>query len=96
MKSDLYQIFTSDALQGNTSFILWFFKKMLKIPKNSAKKLNFRLIFGSFSITPSYVLLVTPQFLLGIKGLMEMYNCGKFHLYSICGCQAIKSEMFSW
>ena len=69
---------------------------MLKIPKNSAKKLNFRLIFGSFSITPSYALLVTPQFLLGIKGLMEMYNCGKFHLYSICGCQAIKSEMFLW
>ena len=69
---------------------------MLKIPKNSAKKLNFRLIFGSFSITPSYALLVTPQFLLGIKGLMEMYNCGKFHLYSICGCQAIKFEMFLW
>ena len=69
---------------------------MLKIPKNSAKKLNFRLIFGSFSITPSYALLVTPQFLLGIKGLMEMYNCGKFHLYSICGCQALKFEMFLW
>ena len=25
-----------------------------------------------------------------------MYNHGKFHLYSICGCQVIKFEMFSW
>ena len=25
-----------------------------------------------------------------------MYNRGKFHLYSICGCQVIKFEMFSW
>ena len=69
---------------------------MLKTPKNSAKKLNFWLIFGSFSITPSYALSVTPQFLCQIKGLMKMYNRGKFHLYSICGCQVIKFEMFSW
>ena len=25
-----------------------------------------------------------------------MHNHGKFHLYSICGCQVIKFEMFSW
>ena len=25
-----------------------------------------------------------------------MYNHSKFHLYSICGCQVIKFEMFSW
>ena len=25
-----------------------------------------------------------------------MYNRSKFHLYSICGCQVIKFEMFSW
>ena len=25
-----------------------------------------------------------------------MYNHGKFHLYSIWGCQVIKFEMFSW
>ena len=69
---------------------------MLKIPKNSARKLNFRLIFGTFSITPSYGLLVTPKFLLGLKDITKMYNCGKFHLYSISGCQVIKFEMFSW
>ena len=25
-----------------------------------------------------------------------MYNPGKFHLYSISGCQVMKFEMFSW
>ena len=58
--------------------------------------MNFWFVSGSFSITPSYALLVTPQFLLEMKGLMEMYNCGKFHLYSISGCQVIKFQMFSW
>ena len=69
---------------------------MLKIPKNSAQNLNFWLIFGSFSITPSYALSVTPQFLYQIKNFMEMYNCGKFHLCSISGCEVKKFEMFSW
>ena len=72
------------------------FYKMLKIPKNSAQNLNFWVIFGSFSITPSYALLFTPQFLYEIKGLMEIYNRGKFHLYSISGCEVKKIEMFSW
>ena len=66
----------------------------LKIPKNSAKKLNFWLIFGSFSITPSYSPAVIPQFLWKMKGLMNIYNRGKFHLYNICGCEVIKFEMF--
>ena len=52
---------------------------MLKIPKNSAKKLIFWLIFKSFWITPSYTLAVTSQFLYQIKGIMKMHNRGKFH-----------------
>ena len=72
------------------------FENILKIPKNSAEKLNFWLIFGSFLIPPSYALLVTPQFFRQIKGLMKMYNPGKFHFYSISGCQVMKFEMFSW
>ena len=70
--------------------------KMLKIPKNSAEKLNFWLIFETFLITPSYAHLVTPQFLLKIKGLMEMYNRDKCHLYNISGWEVKKFEMFSW
>ena len=42
---------------------------MLKIPKNSAQNLYFWLIFGTFSITPSYALSFMPQFLYQIKGL---------------------------
>ena len=50
---------------------------MLKIPKNSAQNLNFWFIFGSFLITPSYTVAVTPQFLCQMKGLIEMRNSGK-------------------
>ena len=69
---------------------------MLKIPKNSAKNLNFWFIFGSFPMTPSYALAVAPQCLCQMKGLIEVHNRGKFHLYSICGCEVIKFQMFSW
>ena len=27
---------------------------------------------------------------------MKIHYCGKFHLYSICGCQVINLQMFSW
>ena len=67
---------------------------MLKIPKNSAKQLAFWLILRSFWITLFYALAVTPQFLYQMKGLIEMHNFGKFHLYSIFGCEAKKFEMF--
>ena len=69
---------------------------MSKIPKNSVKKLNFSLIFGSLWITPSHVLLVTPQFLCQMRGPMEVHNRGKFGLYSISGCEVKKFEIFSW
>ena len=31
-----------------------------------------------------------------MRGLLEVHNRGKFHLYSICGCEVKKFEMFSW
>ena len=31
-----------------------------------------------------------------MKVLMEMHNCGNFHLYNISGCKVKKFEMFSW
>ena len=30
-----------------------------------------------------------------MKGLMEIHKCGKFHEYTICGCQVINVQMFS-
>ena len=37
-----------------------------------------------------------PQFLRQMKGLMKIHDRGKFHIYSICGSQVIKFQMFSW
>ena len=31
-----------------------------------------------------------------MKGLMKIHNRDKFHRYSICGCQFINFQMFSW
>ena len=69
---------------------------MLKIPKNSAKKLIFWLIFKIFSIVSSFALWVTPQFICQMKGLMKVNTRGKFQLCNICGCEVIKFQMFSW
>ena len=95
MKSDLYKIFTSDTIQGDPSHITGFYK-ILKFPKNPTQNLNFWLIFGSFWITPSYTFWVMLQILCQMGGLMEVHNCGKFHLCNICGYEVKKFEMFSW
>ena len=58
--------------------------------------MSFWLIFGSFLIAPSYALSVTSQFLGQMKGHVKMHNRGKFHLYSIFGCEVIKFQIFSW
>ena len=71
------------------------FYKMLKIPKNSSQNLYFWLIFGSFSITPSYALSFTPQFLYQIKGLWRCTIVVK--LIAFRGITFHKKfEMFSW
>ena len=93
MRSSLYKTFTSELLQRTTYILV--FNAILKFAKIKPKNI-FWLIFGSFSIMPSYTLWVTPQFLCQMKGLMKMHNCGKFHLCSICGCKVIKLEMSPW
>ena len=79
-----------------THHICYGFLQILKNPKNSAKILNFWLILGSFVITSSCASAFTPHFLCQMKVLMEIYNRGKFHFYSVSGCPVIKFEMFSW
>ena len=61
-----------------------------------SQKTVFWLILKGFLGTLSYALWVTPQFLCQMKNLMKIYNCGKFHLYSICGSKVINFQMFSW
>ena len=91
MSSNSFSIFTSGAMQSN-SWDIWQFlfysKKMTKIgPKN--------WLFGSlwevFCLHP-----LMPYELHQMKGLMKTYNCGKFHLYSICFSQVINFQMFLW
>ena len=37
-----------------------------------------------------------PQSFFEIKVLIKIHNCGTFHLYSICNCEVINFQMFSW
>ena len=55
MKSDLYKIFTSDAVQGDTSYILRFFikcKKLLKIQPKTEFLANFWKFFDYTLLRP--------------------------------------------
>ena len=54
------------------------------------------VIFRGFSLTPSYVFRVAPQFICEMKGLIKILHRGKFHRYSFCGSQVIKFQMFLW
>ena len=56
------------------------------------QKTNFLAHFEIFCLCP-LTPWVTPQFLSQMKGLTKIYNCGRFHLYSICGCQVINVQM---
>ena len=79
------------CIRHMTVFILF-----LKNTWNWAKKNNFLAYFERFVV---YAFLrpvsYTPIFC-QIKCLMEVHNCGKFHYGSICGCQVINFQMFSW
>ena len=68
------------------------FKKTPEIkPKNNFLAHFWRFLVYIFLRPVSY----TPIFC-QIKRLMEVHNCSKFHQCSICGCQVINFETFSW
>ena len=46
---------------------------------------SFWLILWVFLFMPSYTLSYAPRFC-QMKDLIKIYICGKFHHYSICGC----------
>ena len=91
IKSDLYKIFTSDAVQGNYGF--WYSAENSKI---LSQKNNFLAFFQSFFDHALLRSMVDAQIFCQIKGLMEIHNRGKFYLYGICGCWVINFQMFSW
>ena len=59
------------------------------------KKIDFLAIFKRFSgygfLRPMSYARILGQ----MKGLMEIHNPGKFHQYSICGCQVMYFQRFS-
>ena len=51
LRFNLYQIFTSDAVQNNTSHVIWFLMQC-KNSWKSSQKMIFRLILRHFPVTP--------------------------------------------
>lgn len=87
IKSSLYQIFTSHAIQGNELHMLRFLMQPKYMSKLS-QKLNFFLPY--FKRLFVYALLhplSSTLIFCKLKDLIKVHNCGKFHLYSVCGCQ---------
>ena len=67
-------------------------KKHLKLSQKNNFLAHFeRFLVYAFLHPASYT-----QIFCQIKCLMEVHNCGKFHYCSICGCQVISFQMFSW
>ena len=76
--------------------IYYGFLQNVKNPKKFSQKTEFQAHFWKFfDSTLLRPFSCTPIFL-EMKGLMEMYNRDKFHLYSISGCQVVKLQIFSW
>ena len=74
---------------GSFYFIL---KRNLKLSQKADFLAHFeRFLVYAFLRPVSYTPIICP-----IKCLMEVHNCGKFHWCSICGCQVINFQMFSW
>ena len=84
MKSILDKIFTSNA----TIFdVVWKFIKM--------KPKNFRAHFRRFFVYALLRPMSHTSIFLQIEGVRKIHNRGKFHEYSICGCQVINFQSFS-
>ena len=95
MTSDLYKIFTSDAVQGKVSHILRFLIYSWKL-KKWRQKTDFQGFFKKFFGYALPLPMSHAQIFCQMKGLMKIYSRGKFYLHSICGSQVINFQKFSW
>ena len=68
---------TSDDKQDDASDMLQFFE-VFRNGLNWAKKLIFWIILHPMKHTPRFC---------QMKNFIKIYICGKFHQYSICGCE---------
>ena len=59
------------------------------------KVCEFGAIFGGVFDHAQLPTVGDAPILCQMKGLIEIHKCGKFHEYTICGCQVINIQMFS-
>ena len=72
------------------------FIEVLGNAQSQAKKLIFLVHFESFPLyTFLYPMSYVPRFC-QMKELIKVYICGKFHQYSICGCEIKNFDSFSY
>ena len=88
MRSNLMKILTSDAIHGNESDMVRFvftFKERVKIGQENWFRRSFLEVFRLHPLTP---FVLHPNFY-QMKGVIEIHCSGKFHHYSISGCQVL-------
>ena len=68
----------------------WILKKVSKL----GQKTDFVGYFQSFLVYALLRLVSYAQIFCQMKGLIEIHNPGKFHLYTISLCQVIDFQMF--
>ena len=73
----------SDDKQDDASDMQFF--EVFRNSPNWAKKLIFLFILHTMRDSPR---------ICQIKDLIKIYICGKFHQYSICGCEIKKCQSF--
>ena len=88
MKSNLYEYFTNDAMQNNASHTLRLLVQSQKFQEIKPKT-HFPAHSKRFFVHTLLHLSATsiPPPPPSIKCTMKIQNRGKFHKYSICGCQ---------
>ena len=95
MRSDSFEIWNSNTMQSNASHMLRFLISSWKFHEIKSKN----QFFGIFSEISGHAYprpMVDALTFCQMKGIIKIHNHGKFHFYSICGCQVIKFSMFSW
>ena len=73
-------------MQDNESDMAMVFIEVLRNDQNWGMKLIFWLVLGGFFYALLHPMSYVPRFC-QMKYIVKIYICGKFHQYSICGCE---------
>ena len=79
---------TSDDMQddeSNSTWFLWKYQEMVKI----GPEISLAHFVSFFVYALLHLMSYAPKFC-RMKDLIKIYTCGKFHQYSICGCEVTR------